>query len=289
MAGRLRNILHKSTIAAYENKIIAGRFDAAINNISHGMAMINRARRFVVLNDKFADLAGVGDQQLIDKKLSDISGGEITEYGDDSTKHNIFYEIDKCLVDGQTRRYSFVLNDKRVIEFSYYPMKEGGVILLEDVSLRVASEVEISILARYDPLTHLPNRRFFVDEVVRLFSDEGELQPCSLYFIDLDKFKAINDSLGHATGDKLLNTIAIRLKTVMLPHSQICRFGGDEFVLLVPGLIDKVKCGQYAQRLIEEVSKPLLLDGHQIIVGATIGISVSPENANDPSNLFKIR
>ncbi len=287
MSDKLRGILTNSTVSAYENEVIAGRFDAALNNISHGIAMINDSQQFVVVNDKFADLVGVGDQNLIEQKIENISGGEISQYGVASAGKNIFVEIEKCLQDGQTRRYSYILKDKRIIEYNYYPMKEGGVILLEDISLRVASEVEISILAKYDPLTHLPNRRFFMEEVHRLFVCNGNLEPCSLYFVDLDKFKIINDSLGHTTGDKLLNTISIRLKSLLNPESQICRFGGDEFVILVPKLIDREKCGKFAERLITEISKPLLLDGHQIIVGATVGISLSPDDANDPNHLLK--
>ena len=287
MSDKLRGILHTSTIAAYDNKLIAGRFDAALNNISHGIAMINESQDFVVVNDKFSDLAGVGNQNLFEQNIVEIEGGDITQYGVAKAGKNLFIEIERCLTDGQSRRYSYVLGDKRIIEFNYYPMKEGGVILLEDVSLRVASEVEISILAKYDPLTHLPNRRYFMEEVQRLCMDKDRLQPCSLYFVDLDKFKVINDSLGHSTGDKLLNTISIRLKSILPPGSHICRFGGDEFVILVPELVDRERCGRFAELLTNEVSKPLLLDGHQIIVGATVGISLSPDDATNPDNLLK--
>ena len=287
MSDNLRGILHNSAIAAYANKLIAGRFDAALNNISHGIAMVNEGKEFVVVNDKFADLAGIGDELLIERNLADISGGDIRNFNDEETCQNIFKEIGKCLVSGRVRRNTFVLSDKRIIECNYSPMKEGGVILLEDVSLRVASEAEIAVLAKYDPLTHLPNRRFFMEEIQRQFVKNGNLKPCSLFFMDLDKFKVINDSLGHAAGDKLLNTIAIRLKSVIKENSIICRFGGDEFAIIVPDLIEKQECSLFAEQLIEQVSKPLLLDGHQIIVGATVGISLAPLDADDPDNLLK--
>ncbi len=287
LADRLRAILHNSTMSAYQNKQIASRFDAALNNISHGIAMINDSRKFVVINEKFADLAGVQSLELIDQNLEDIECDKISLYGDDSQKREIFVDIAECFSDGQTRQQTYVLNDKRIIEFNYYPMKDGGVILLEDVSLRVASEAEIRTLAKFDPLTHLPNRRYFMEEIQRLLIRNGELNPCSLYFVDLDKFKETNDSLGHTTGDKLLNTIAIRLKAVMVPGSLICRFGGDEFVVVVPELCSKKDCSLFAARLIEEISKPLLLDGHQINVGATVGISISPTDAKDPDLLLK--
>lgn len=285
MAGRLRNILLASTESALTNQLIANRFDAALNNISHGIAMINDSQKFVVINENFADLAGVGDQKLMDRELTDIMNSNVANFEDGEP--NIFADIGKCLSDGQSRRNSYVLKDKRIIEYNYSPMKEGGVILLEDVSLRVASEAEIRILAKFDPLTHLPNRRFFMEEVHRLLYENGELKPCSLFFIDLDKFKEINDSLGHTTGDKLLNSIAIRLKSIISSDSLICRFGGDEFVLIVPNLIDKQACGRFVEEMICEISKPLMLDGNQIVVGATVGISSCPANASDPDLLLK--
>lgn len=287
MAARLRNILLNATITANENRLIASRFDVTLNNITHGVAMVNEFEKFVVINDQFSDLVGVAHQFLSDSKLSDISGGNISLHEVENSQRNIFSDIILCLRDGQTRRYTYVLNSKRIIEFNYYPMKEGGVILLEDVSLRVTSEAEIRTLAKFDPLTNLPNRRFFMEEINRLMVRNGELSPSALFFVDLDKFKEINDSLGHTVGDKLLNTIAIRIKGVMGSGSIICRFGGDEFVILVPGMTNKDACARFATRLKSEISKPLLLEGHQVIMGATIGISICPDDGNNADLLLK--
>ena len=287
MARRLRNILLDATAKADENKLIANRFDATLNNITHGVAMINAAGTLVVINDQFADLVGVEHDTLIDQEFSHIEGGATTLHNLENDKHNLFDDIGDCLKSGQSRRYSYVLNNERIVEFNYYPMKEGGVILLEDISLRVASEAEIKALAKFDPLTNLPNRRFFMEEVDRKLMKNGKLAPCALFFVDLDKFKDINDSLGHTTGDKLLNTIAVRLKGMMGAKSVICRFGGDEFVIVVPGISNKKRCSEFAEKLVAEIGKPLLLEGHQVIMGATIGISMSPENGNNADQLLK--
>lgn len=287
MAGRLRNILLNATITADENQLIANRFDATLNNITHGVAMIDKLGHFVVINDQFADLVGVEHRTLINLELAKSSGGGISLHGVENVKRNIFSDIVDCLKEKQTRQYSYILSNERVVEFNYYPMKDGGVILLEDISLRIASEVEIRTLAKFDPLTLLPNRRFFMEEIDRLLITNGKLNSCSLYFVDLDKFKEINDTLGHTTGDKLLNTIAVRLKGVMGANSLICRFGGDEFVIVVPNQSNKRECSKFADKLIAEVSKPLLLEGHQLIVGATVGISMCPADGRDPELLLK--
>jgi len=287
MAHRLREILLDATMTANENKLIANRFDATLNNITHGVAMIDEFGHFVVINDQFADLIGVEHKTLTNLELAKSSGGDISLHGVENVKRNIFSDISDCQKERQTRQYSYVLSNRRIIEFNYYPMKEGGVILLEDISLRIASEAEINLLAKYDPLTLLPNRRFFMEEIDRLLIKNGKLEPCSLYFIDLDKFKEINDTLGHTTGDKLLNIIAVRLKRLMGTDSIICRFGGDEFVIVVPNQSNKKDCSKFAGELIAEISKPLLLEGHQLIAGATIGISMCPADGKDPELLLK--
>ena len=281
MAWRLRNILVDVTMTANENKIIANRLDAAVNNISHGMAMIDETQKLVVVNDKFADLAGVGDEILIDRKIEEICSNNTAVLEGKDCK------LFDSMSGPKSKRSTFLLQDNRTIEHSYYPMNKGGVVLLEDISARVAAEAEIQDLARFDPLTRLPNRSFFIKEIEKHLTNEGVLAPCSLYFIDLDKFKEINDTLGHTTGDKLLVTIAQRLQSVMDQESIICRFGGDEFVIIVPGLIDRNECGNFAERLVDEAAKPLLLDGHRIMVGATVGISLCPDDAIDIEQLLR--
>ena len=281
MARRLRNILMDVTITANENKVIANQLDAAVNNISHGIAMIDETQKLVVVNDKFADLAGVGDEILINRKINEICSSNATTFEGKDCK------IIETMSGPESKKSTFLLQDNRTIEHSYYPMEKGGVVLLEDISARVAAEAEIQELARFDPLTGLPNRSFFIKEIDKHLTKDGALAPCSLYFIDLDKFKEINDTLGHTTGDKLLVTVAQRLQSVMDQKSIICRFGGDEFVIIVPSLTDRKECGKFAEKLVDEAAKPLLLDGHRIMVGATVGISLCPDNAIDIEQLLR--
>ncbi len=286
MAERLRNNLLAVTITANENEIIANRFNATLNNISHGIAMIDKQQKFTVVNKNFSDLIGAKNRQLIELTLDEVNKLIRTEKSNNA-RRNMLNDIGDCLNSGQTRRSSYVLVDKRVIEFNFYPMKEGGVVLLEDISARVASEEEISKLAKYDTLTGLPNRRFFMEEINRLLVKKGELKPCSLFFIDLDKFKEINDSLGHATGDKLLRIISERLNAISPKGSQICRFGGDEFVIVTPKLITNTSSAKFAEEIITKISEPMMLDDHQVIAGATVGISICPQDGNDPDKLLK--
>ena len=139
----------------------------------------------------------------------------------------------------------------------------------------------------FDTLTHLPNRRYFSQEINRVLGGPEGLEPCAIFFIDLDIFKDVNDSLGHGVGDKLLCSIALRMRSRMPVGALACRFGGDEFVVMVPGHQRRADCQKLAEKLIAEFSSPVLVDGHQINVGASIGIALCPENGREFNQLLE--
>jgi diguanylate cyclase (GGDEF)-like protein len=146
-----------------------------------------------------------------------------------------------------------------------------------DLTQQRRSEDEINRLARYDSLTGLPNRT-----LMRRTLDEA-LEPkpgpagtvCALFLIDLDRFKNVNDTLGHPIGDALLKQVALRLQTVIADHGQIGRLGGDEFEAILPGMADEATLAALAARLIQQVSMPYLIEGHGISIGASIGIAIA--------------
>lgn len=286
IAARLKAMLLDAVKNANGYKMIADRFDAALNNILLGIAIIDHEKKFVVVNDRFSKLLGFKSDDLIHAQI-DIIGGIQVRQSTGNKVSDLAAKIVSCLETGLEQQFLFNNHDGKTIEVKYHPMRKGGVIVAEDITNRIASENEIRNLASYDPLTHLANRRFFMEEIQRIMLKDGQLIPCSLYFVDLDKFKEINDSLGHPTGDKLLKTIAVRLKSMLDNQSLVCRFGGDEFVILVPELTQHEECSKFAEQIIDQISAPLLLDGHQIEVKGTVGISICPENSSEPDQLLK--
>ena len=287
---RLRNMLLNAVLTAMDNKTIADRFDVALSNVTHGLAMFDKAGRIVVENARFSVLAGFdSDRKLEGELLGDLRGSSATVGPDHELGNDLPNALMECLRRGIYSQFSHVLTDGTVVETKFNPMDdEGGVVVLEDITERVNSEEEIRKLASYDPLTHLPNRRFFMSEVDRLIGNGDVLDPCAVFFVDLDDFKTVNDTLGHSIGDKLLCAIALRLRAQMPNKSMICRFGGDEFVILVPGKLSKKKCGEFADRIIQELSSPIEIDEHKLTVGASIGIALCPENGQDSSQLLKV-
>ena len=292
ISARLRSMLFAATFQAIDNKTMADRFEVALENASHGMAMIDSDGVFLVVNDRFSELFGLPeDFELVGSSLTEITVKNVLKshgaQGSFSFNDHISERLRLCLKEEKKRRFTQKRQDGTTIEVSFNPMKEGaGVIVLEDVSDRVKSETEIRQLANFDPLTHLPNRRHFTEQVKMRM--DGSRNKFSLFFADLDNFKTINDSLGHTVGDKLLCAVSLRMKSCLPEGGMICRFGGDEFVIVLPNIVSELDCERFAKRMIEEVSKPVLIDGHLIIVGSSVGIALCPKNSTDFEQLLKM-
>ena len=144
-----------------------------------------------------------------------------------------------------------------------------------DLTEQRRSEQEITRLARFDSLTSLPNRammRQTLDEALR--NATNRQKGCALFLIDLDRFKNVNDTLGHPIGDALLRQVADRLKSVMGDHGQVGRLGGDEFKAVLPGTVDIGLLESLARTLIEQVSRPYNIEGHRVVIGASVGVSI---------------
>jgi diguanylate cyclase (GGDEF)-like protein len=144
-----------------------------------------------------------------------------------------------------------------------------------DLTEQRRTEQEISRLARFDSLTGLPNRammRQTLDEALR--NAARRQKGCALFLIDLDRFKNVNDTLGHPIGDALLRQVADRLKSVMGNHGQVGRLGGDEFKAVLPGIVETGLLESLARTLIEQVSRPYTIEGHKVSIGASVGIAI---------------
>ncbi|MET0947595.1 MAG: diguanylate cyclase, partial [Pseudomonas sp.] len=172
------------------------------------------------------------------------------------------------------------------------------VAVFSDISAIKNSEHKLTHLAHYDPLTDLPNRLLFTDRTEQtLASAQTHKRGCALLMIDLDHFKMINDSLGHAIGDQLLKAVAERLKAMFGPGITLARLGGDEFAVLAESCPQLVHAAALAQRVIDGLKEPFQIDGHQLFINTSVGISLFPSDAlsaeqllrNSDSALFKAK
>jgi len=144
-----------------------------------------------------------------------------------------------------------------------------------DLTEQRRSEREITRLARFDSLTGLPNRAMMRQTLEEALRNAAHRQKgCALFLIDLDRFKNVNDTLGHPIGDALLRQVGERLKSVMGNHGQVGRLGGDEFKAVLPGMVDIGLLEPLARTLIEQVSRPYMIEGYKVTIGASVGIAI---------------
>ncbi|HEU0097810.1 MAG TPA: EAL domain-containing protein [Allosphingosinicella sp.] len=150
------------------------------------------------------------------------------------------------------------------------------------------SEAEASKLARYDSLTNLPNRAMMRAMLGQALANaDARRRGCALMIIDLDRFKQVNDTLGHPVGDKLLKKVAGRLTEVLGEDGQVGRLGGDEFEAILPGIEEESRLSELARRLIEQVSRPYKIEGHEIRIGTSVGIAVAVPGKTLAEGLIK--
>jgi diguanylate cyclase (GGDEF)-like protein len=165
---------------------------------------------------------------------------------------------------------------------------DGLAVTLQDISERKEHEAQLARLANEDSLTGLPNRHWFLHFVPSALAHaEANGQGVALLFIDLDEFKQVNDSHGHAIGDRLLKAAATRLLSQLRPSDRVARFGGDEFIVLLSPFDSDEQVGMVAQRIIQAFSKPFQIEQEQHAIGASVGISVFPRDGQDAATLIR--
>jgi diguanylate cyclase (GGDEF)-like protein len=266
------------------------RFDAALNNMSQGLLMFGRDGRYTVSNRRFAEIfripqdaatPGMTVPELIARCTS------LTNVSAENTER-VLAELESVRGGQELGVSTINLTDGRIISVSRQPMTDGGwVDTFDDITDRRRAEAKIAYMARHDALTDLPNRVFFYEEMERCLGELANGGCLAVFSLDLDHFKAVNDTLGHPAGDKLLQLVAERMRSCVRKDDIASRLGGDEFAVLQVGIGEPGETAALAARLIETISAPYDLDDHQVMVGTSVGIAIAPADSMEPDQLMK--
>lgn len=245
----------------------------------------------IAANMSFRETFGIGEHETLAKNPGNI-------IGIDRNKQRDYAEVLSALTAGEHRQgEELVINKEgqafpvimsidavsgKADEVAFY------VLVLTDITAQKAAENNLRQLANYDSLTGLPNRALLLDRIKHAIEHARRYKfNMALFFIDLDRFKQVNDSLGHDAGDQLLITVAKRLQKVLREGDTVARLGGDEFVVLLESYNIIEDVGHIAQKVIDEVGLPVMLDKEKVSVSPSIGIALYPEDAEQHNELLK--
>jgi diguanylate cyclase (GGDEF)-like protein len=290
ISDRLRRTLLDAVIAGRDMSELARRFDTALNNMPHGLCMFDGGGRLVVSNRRLAEILKISPEFLRKGVSMRALLRECVRNGTvlSGTPGHFIAGIERHLAGRTAGDLVVEIEDGRTLALTFQPMDNGGsVVLVEDITERKSAEAKINHLARYDALTGLPNRTYFRDQMERAVALTRRGGACAVLFVDLDQFKQVNDTLGHPCGDELLCAVADRLRAIVRESDVVARFGGDEFVILQSPVKRPEEVEALARRIVEVVGGTYDIDTHQIVIGASIGIAMSPNDGVDADLLLK--
>ena len=287
LAGTARNVTH-SRHAEHERRISS----EVLRSMAEAVCVLNQNFDFISINPAFSRMTGYTADEVAGRNASLM----------DSAQHAASYYTE---IRGELRhqgRWSGELWQKRkdgdeflcAYECSSVQDSDGGedtlyVLVLNDITDQKRAEQELRYLANFDPLTNLPNRTLLAERLSRaIVRARRQGEQLALLFLDLDRFKDINDSLGHAAGDRILRAAAARLQEAVGSRHTVARLGGDEFTVVLENLASAGQAEQAARDIIDAFEQPLLLEDQQeIAITPSIGISLYPDNAQAPTELLK--
>ncbi|MCI1192437.1 EAL domain-containing protein [Calidifontimicrobium sp. SYSU G02091] len=256
----------------------------AIERLPHGLCMFDGADRLVLANRRYREIWDLPEALMRPgTPFADIlaaTRGREAEW-------SRLAELPPPDRD-RTRRREWVMDDGRTISIVVTRLADGTAIAVhEDVTEQRRTEARIAHLARHDALTGLVNRAVLREELERLLARNARGEDLALLYLDLDRFKAVNDSHGHPVGDELLREVAARLRGCVRDTDLVARLGGDEFAIAQCGAPQPTASRRLAQRLIEALSAPFEIAGVQAHIGTSVGIAVAPFDGDDPDTLLK--
>ena len=289
-AERLRAILRSEIIHRRRSETVASRFRLAIDNMSHGMCMIDADMRIAVSNAHLAECFGLAKGRSLQgvrfcalvrlarlhKALDAAAAASLTAHFEATGASDAVARREVIGADGRVRDVTIKRND------------EGGwVLVAQDVTEQRRAREALDIAARVDAMTGLPNRSSFEARLADMLRNvRGQCVRTDVMFLDLDRFKQVNDTLGHKIGDRVLMESANRLRHTVGEEAFAARWGGDEFVILRQGR-DEASLVGFAERLIGEMSRPMWIEGAEIVVGASVGVAVCGDGMTSMETLLQ--
>jgi diguanylate cyclase (GGDEF)-like protein len=294
LLGRSLSRLERSelTLAANNAQLETAhrQFDAALANITQGVCFFGGDKRLLVFNKRYGEIYGIPEGAI-------QPGMSIAEVVDlrcaagglpDSSRADYLATNASVVRLGEAWNTVVDLQNGRTVAILHQPMPDGGwVATHEDITERRRAESKIAFMARHDGLTGLANRALLMERLGQAFAAAGRGNPFAVLFLDLDKFKTINDTLGHPVGDGLLRGVAERLQAVVREGDTVARLGGDEFVVLQLSVKQPSDAAALATRILQAFAVPFSIGGNEVVGATSIGVALAPADGTTAETLLK--
>ncbi len=263
-----------------------------LESTADGILVIDAAGQVETCNRKFMEMWRLPEEVVGTSDQGGLVGLMADQIKDGDATLRRMRELEAA---PETESYDEIeLKDGRVFERYSIPQRQDGVVMgrvwsFRDVTARKSAEMRLVHDAFHDALTSLPNRALFTDLLARSIgrSRRRDDYAFALLFLDIDRFKVVNDSLGHLIGDQLLIAIARRLERCLRPGDTVARLGGDEFTVLLDDIVDVSDATRIADRIQRELNLPFNLSGQEVFTSASIGIALSRSGYEKPDDLLR--
>ena len=267
------------------------RFRTIFNQAAVGIVHSSLDGRFLLINDRFCDLLGYNRDELLGMTFQQIThADELAQNLDLHSRLRAGNVSSHAFEERYLRKDGSLLwgNVTASIERNDDGEPKYLIAVVEDITERKQMEQRLQHLNHFDSLTSLPNRMLFRDRLKQALAQaarNGALM--AVLFVDLDRFKVVNDTLGHGVGDKLLQAVAQLLLGCVRAGDTVGRLDGDGFALILPGFVGAHDAALAAQKLLDAFARPLVIDGHEIFVSVNIGITLYPSDSKDGEQLVR--
>ncbi|HLJ73958.1 MAG TPA: EAL domain-containing protein, partial [Thermoanaerobaculia bacterium] len=263
---------------------------ATLESTADGILVIDHDGRVLTWNRRFADIWGIPAEVMESDEDQDVIGQLVPQIVDPANFLDTLASMHEHPEDESM--HVLQLKDGRLLEqYSIGRLLDDGPVRVwsfRDVTARLRAEQQIEFQAYHDALTQLPNRRLFVERLeMHLLNAKRARSNVAVLFIDLDRFKAINDTLGHDVADELLIEVANRLRSCVRQTDTVARYGGDEFTIIVPDLHQPEDAAQVAEKILERIVEPVVTKTTSIDMSVSIGIAVYPFDGSDIDSLLR--
>lgn len=268
----------------------ANQLSLTLANMDQGIIMVDADRRIAVINSRAAKLLdlpsnhaeiGAGFDAAVDFLHS------MQAFGSDATAQDHEQRFRAAQRDQISTCYDTVGPGGSILEIRTELLDDGGFVrTISDVTSRRTAEAKVRHLAHHDTLTGLANRMTFREHLSATARSATQDAPVAAYVLDLDRFKLVNDTLGHPVGDRLLKLVAERLRHCVRSDDLVSRLSGDEFAIIQHLGVTADGCEALARRILKTVAAPYLIDGREVCIGVSVGIATAPEHGAEPDDLL---